>query len=110
MQKNRDSSRQHQSVGQKSSGNSNSNSNRENKNTSSNFITWDASVTELIVNTTTVMKSKYIWGLDSHVNVHITSYRHRFATYHQLGKPEHVAGWQGAIHTAIGVGSIELTN
>src|SRR5205814_5438489 len=44
------SSRQHQSVGGKLSGNSNSNSNRENKNTSSNFIPCDALVTELIAN------------------------------------------------------------
>src|SRR5437762_11248651 len=78
------SSRQHQSAGQKSSGNSNSNSNRENKNTSSNFITWDASVTELVANTTTVMKSEHIWGLDSHANVHITPYRHRFVTYRAI--------------------------
>ncbi|HEU0048312.1 MAG TPA: hypothetical protein VFQ43_11985 [Nitrososphaera sp.] len=56
------------------------------------------------------MKSEHIWGLDSHANVHITPYRHRFVTYCQLGKPEHVAGWQGAIDTAIGAGSIELTN
>src|SRR5207248_9660842 len=66
------STRQHQSAGQKSSGNSNSN--RENKNTSSNFIPWDASVTELVTNATTVMKSEHIWGLDSHANVHITPY------------------------------------
>ena len=102
------SSRQHQSVGQKSSGNSNSN--QENKNTSSNFIPWDALVMEVAVNATTVMKSEHIWGLDSHASVHIMPYRHRFIIYHQLGKPEHVVGWQGAIDTAIGVGSIELTN
>src|SRR5438046_8968785 len=66
------SSRQHQAAGQKSSGNSNSN--WENKNTSSNFIPWDASVTELVTNATTVMKSEHIWGLDSHANVHITPY------------------------------------
>jgi hypothetical protein len=57
-----------------------------------------------------IMNGEYIWGLDSHANVNITPYRNRFVTYHQLQQPERVAGWQVAIDTAVGVGSVELTN
>ena len=74
---------------------------------SGKFITWEASITELMASTTE-MSSDNIWGLDSHANVHLTPYRHRFVTYRELDRPEQVAGWHGAVDTVIGVGSVDL--
>src|SRR5436190_11819008 len=74
---------------------------------SGTFITWEASITELVASTTE-MSSDNVWGLDSHANVHLTPYRHRFFTYRELDRPEQVAGWHGAVDTVIGVGSIDL--
>jgi len=74
---------------------------------SSRFITWEASPTELVASTTE-MRGDNVWGLDSHANVHLTPYRHRFVTYRELDRPEQVAGWHGAVDTVIGVGSIDL--
>jgi transposase InsO family protein len=99
-----------QSTSQKSSGNS-SHSNRENtsaSSSSSKFGGWEASVTELVASSTSALKGENVWGLDSHANVHLTPYKHRFVTYRQFEKPEHVAGWQGTVDIAVGVGSIDL--
>jgi len=104
------SKQQHQSAGQKSSGNSGQKSSDNSNSNPSNFIPWEATVMELIASATTITKNDHTWGLDSHANVHITPYKHRFVTYHQLEKPERVVGWQGAVDTATGVGSIELVN
>jgi hypothetical protein len=65
-------------------------------------------VTELVASSTTALEGENVWGLDSHANVHLTPYKHRFVTYRQFDKPEHVAGWQGTVDTAVGVGSIDL--
>ena len=73
----------------------------------SRFTTWEASPTELVAGATE-MRSDNVWGLDSHANVHLTPYRHRFVTYRELDRPEQVAGWHGAMDTVIGVGSIDL--
>jgi hypothetical protein len=54
------------------------------------------------------MSSDKVWGLDSHVNIYLTPYYHRFITYRELDRPEQVAGWHGAVDTVVGVGSIEL--
>jgi hypothetical protein len=56
------------------------------------------------------MNGEHIWGLDSHANVHITPYKHRFVTYRQLEQLEHVVEWQGAVDTAVGIGAIELVS
>jgi len=97
---------------QRESTSQNSNPNRENTSSSSNakFICWQASVTELVANAATAMRSENIWGLDSHANVYITPYRHRVVAYCQLEQPEQVAGWQGAVDTVVGIGSVELVS
>jgi hypothetical protein len=107
--KSKGSPKRTQTTGQKSSGNSN----RENTTSSSSsgkFIGWEASVTELGASATTAMNGEHVWGLDSHANVHLTPYRHRFVTYRQFDKPEQVTGWQGTVDTAFGVGSIDLVS
>ena len=88
-------------VKQQSGGNS-TNSNPQ------HFTPWEASPTELVASTATEMRGDNVWGLDSHANVHLTPYRHRFATYRELDHPEQVAGWHGAVDTVVGVGSVDL--
>jgi hypothetical protein len=75
--------------------------------TSGKFITWEASITELVAGAIE-MQSEHIWGLDSHANIHLTPYRHRFIDYRELDRPEHVAGWHGGVETVIGIRSINL--
>jgi hypothetical protein len=74
---------------------------------SGKFLTWEASITELVASATE-MCGEHVWGLDSHANVHLSPYRHRFINYRELDRPEQVAGWHGAPDTVVGVGSVDM--